>query len=133
MAAAGIAADPAWIAAGDFGYESGERAASELLALAEPVTAIVASSEQMALATLHVARKRGLKIPRDLSIVSFDDTPGARHAMPPLTAINQPIAKMAERAADLLIAASAGQDVDRGIRILPFGLVARESTAPHGG
>lgn len=133
MAAAGIATDPAWVVAGDFGYESGERAASELLSLAQPVTAIVASSEQMALATLHVARGRGLKIPRDLSIVSFDDTPGARHAMPPLTAINQPIAKMAERAADLLIAASAGQDVDGDIRILPFGLVARESTAPHGG
>lgn len=133
LIAAGLPVDPAWVESGDFGFASGERAATALLSLNPPVTAIIASSEQMALATLHVARRLGIKVPRDLSIVSFDDTPGARHAMPPLTAINQPIAKMAERAAELLIAASAGQDAVDGVHILPFGLVDRESTAPHDG
>src|SRR3546814_5737909 len=47
----------------------------------------------MALATLEVARSRGLEIPRDLSLISFDNTPIVRFTQPPLTAVDQPIAE----------------------------------------
>ncbi|OGS50587.1 MAG: LacI family transcriptional regulator, partial [Erythrobacter sp. RIFCSPHIGHO2_12_FULL_63_10] len=88
---------------GDFGYESGARAANALLALVDRPTAIIASSDQMALATLEVARTRHLEIPRDLSLVSFDNTPIVRFTQPPLTAIDQPIAETISKAVELLI------------------------------
>lgn len=127
---AGLADDPALVAPGDFGFESGRRASEALLALAEPPTAIVASSDQMALAALQVAKERGLSAPRDLSIVSFDDSPIARFSAPPLTAISQPIAAMTARAAELLIAATAGEPPPGQRSVLPFDLAVRGSTAP---
>lgn len=65
-------------------------AATDLLAAPQPPTAIIASNDQMALATMEVARERGRSVPRDLSVVSFDDTPIVRFVRPPLTAIAQP-------------------------------------------
>ncbi|MEX0343221.1 MAG: LacI family DNA-binding transcriptional regulator [Erythrobacter sp.] len=88
---------------GDFGFESGLVAARALLDRDLPPTAIIASSDQMALAVLDVARERGLKVPQDLSIVSFDNTPVVRFTTPALTALDQPIAATAARAVELLI------------------------------
>ncbi len=64
----------------------------------------IASSDQMAMATLTLAKQRGLGVPDDLSIVSFDDTPIVRFAQPPLTAVTQPIAEVAARAVERIIA-----------------------------
>ena len=88
---------------GDFGFESGLAAAQALLDRENRPTAIIASSDQMALAALDVAKERGLHVPRDLSIVSFDNTPIVRFATPSLTAVDQPIARTAARAVELLI------------------------------
>ena len=89
---------------GDFGFDSGAKAAARLLGQDAPPTAIIASSDQMALATLEVARKRGLEVPRDLSLVSFDNSPIVRFTQPPLTAVDQPISATISRAVELLIA-----------------------------
>ncbi len=102
MATAGLSDD--LIQPGDFGYESGYAAATALLDAADPPTAIIASSDQMAMATLALAKERGLSVPNDLSIVSFDDTPIVRFAQPPLTAVTQPIAEVAARAVERIIA-----------------------------
>ena len=88
---------------GDFGYDSGVRAARELLALDRRPTAIIASSDHMTLATLETARESGLDVPRDLSLISFDNTPIVRFTNPRLTAIDQPIAATIARAVELLI------------------------------
>src|SRR3546814_2990357 len=90
MEAAGLDAD-GLLVAGDFSYASGEEAARTLLDSPDPPTAIIVSNDQMALATLEVARSRGLEIPRDLSLISFDNTPIVRFTQPPLTAVDQPI------------------------------------------
>ncbi|MGA1798879.1 LacI family DNA-binding transcriptional regulator [Sphingomonas sp. 4RDLI-65] len=103
MQAAGIASDDL-LAAGDFSHASGRAAAMQLLTLAEPPTAIIASNDQMTLATLELARERDLAVPYDLSLISFDDTPIIRLAHPPLTAIVQPIAEATARAVSLIIA-----------------------------
>jgi LacI family transcriptional regulator len=129
MAAAGLATD-GLLAEGDFGYASGRDAASRLLAAPYPPTAIIASNDQMALATLEVARDRGLDVPFDLSLVSFDDTPIARFAHPPLTAVVQPIAQVTARAVELIIAARAGQAPPDGPEVVRADLVVRGSTAP---
>ncbi|MBX9884849.1 MAG: LacI family DNA-binding transcriptional regulator [Novosphingobium sp.] len=118
--------------AGDFTYASGERAAQALLALPEPPTAIIASSDQMALATLEVARKAGLAVPRDLSLVSFDNTPMMQFTQPPLTAIDQPIAATTSKAVELIIAAQKGNGPPAALTVIPATLVERGSVARAG-
>lgn len=127
---AGLPDDPDLIAEGDFSYESGLRAAEALLSLAQRPSAIVASSDQMALAAIQVAGARGLAVPRDLSVLSFDDSPLARFSTPPLTAIVQPIAAMTARAAELLILSKTDEGASDGRSVLPFDLAVRDSTAP---
>ena len=117
---------------GDFGYDSGLLAARALLDGAEPVTAIVASSDRMALACIRAATERGLGVPADLSVVSFDDTPLARFSHPPLTAIVQPIAAMSERSAEWLMAVGDGPG-EATRELVPFDLVQRGSTGPAPG
>ena len=116
---------------GDFSFASGDRAAQSLLEEPDRATAIIASSDQMALAVLERARRLGLEVPGQLSIVSFDNTPIVRFAQPPLTAIDQPIAALTARAVALLIAAQkAGDSAETGVaEVLPAGLVERQSTA----
>jgi LacI family transcriptional regulator len=114
---------------GDFGYESGTRAARALLDRNPDLTAIIASSDQMTLAALAVARERGLNVPRDLSLISFDNTPIVRFSQPPLTAVDQPIAETVSRAVEQLIARGEDSDGDAVIEVAA-GLVERSSTAP---
>lgn len=121
--------DDGLLEVGDFGYESGTRAARALLDRHPDLTAIIASSDQMALAALEVARDRGLVVPRDLSLISFDNTPIVRFTQPPLTAIDQPIAETVSRAVEQLIARSEGAHRGEVIEVAA-GLVERSSTAP---
>ena len=90
-------------ARGDFGFDSGADAARKLLSQDDRPTAIIASNDQMALATLEVAGEMGLAVPADLSVVSFDNTPVVRFTRPPLTAVDQPVAETISRAVELLI------------------------------
>ncbi|MES3152783.1 LacI family DNA-binding transcriptional regulator [Sphingomonas faeni] len=127
MAAAALAADDL-LAVGDFSHASGRAAAAHLLALRDPPTAIIASNDQMTLATLELARERGLVVPDDLSLVSFDDTPIIRLAHPPLTAISQPIAEVTAQAVNLIIAdRSSGPAITMPVTVLAS-LMIRHST-----
>ena len=120
--------DPAGLCErGDFGFESGLACAAALLDLAAPPTAIIASSDQMALATLEMARKRSLDVPGHLSLVSFDNSPIVRFTQPPLTAVDQPIAATIARAVEELI--GARDNADHGGVISVHGeLVVRQSS-----
>ncbi len=128
MGAAGLGID-GLLVRGDFGYASGRAASSALLDLADPPTAIIASNDQMALATLETCRDRGIDVPRDVSLVSFDNTPIVRFTHPPLTAIDQPIAEVAARAVELIIADIAGAEKPEQPVVVPAKLVLRYSTA----
>ncbi len=129
MSGAGLSTDDL-LQQGDFSFASGRSAAERLLDRSERPTAVVASNDQMALATLEVARTLGLDVPADLSIVSFDDTPIVRFTHPALTAVVQPIAEVTARAVELIIAEQAGRPVCGGPVVVPAGLVVRGSTAP---
>lgn len=129
MAAAGLDC-AGLLAEGDFSFESGTRAARALLSGPRPATAIIASNDRMALACLDFARERGLAVPADLSLVSFDNTPIIRFAQPPLTAVEQPIAATTSRAVELIIAAQRGQPLPQEPVVVPADLVERQSTAP---
>jgi LacI family transcriptional regulator len=129
MAAAGLDSDGLH-AEGDFSFASGAQAARNLLGgRGAAVTAIIASNDRMALACLEVAREKGLSVPADLSLISFDNTPIVSFAQPPLTAVEQPIAKTAARAVELIIAAQRGQPLPDEPVIVPAALVERQSTA----
>jgi len=107
-------------------------AAEKLLAHRKPPTAIFASNDDMGAAAISVAHRRGLDVPRDLSVVGFDDTSAATTVWPELTTIHQPIASMAKAAIDILLR-SIRRKAD-GPRVLmdhvvPHRLVARDSVA----
>ncbi len=129
MAAAGLPID-GLLARGDFGYASGLVAAEEFLGSEARPTAIIASSDQMTLATLESARRAGLAVPRDLSLISFDNTPVVRFAQPPLTAIDQPIAATVARAVELLIETVKTGQRPEDIVTVSGTLIERSSTAP---
>lgn len=121
------------LASGDFSFESGAKAARLLLELPEPPTAIIASNDRMALAALSVAKQRGLDVPRDLSLLSFDNTPLVRFTQPPLTAVDQPVARLTALAVEMIIRSLRSQEIAPQPVIVEAGLVERLSTAPLGG
>ena len=129
MAAAGLT-DAGLFGRGDCGWASGRRCAMALLEGERPPTAIIASSDQMALATLDLARGRGMSVPGNLSIISFDDTPIVRFAQPALTAVVQPIAEITERAVELIVQAEQGAMPLGAPVAVPCHLAIRASTAP---
>ena len=102
LAAAGLSADPELIAKGNFTNESGYAGASELLSLRKPPTAIFAFNDEMAVGAMRAAEERGLEIPRDLSIVGFDDVEKTQIVTPSLTTVRQPLAEMGRMAVSLL-------------------------------
>ena len=112
---AGIALPRSMIADGNYTFESGLVAAERLLDLMPRPTAIMSCNDEMAAGVIHAARQRGLEIPRDLSIIGFDDTPIAAHVWPPLTTVRWPIASMARSAALKLIAGIDGDDRDADV------------------
>ena len=129
MRAAGL--DPeGLLAEGDFSYASGERAARALLDAEIPPTAIIASNDQMALATLEVARQRGIAIPEQLSLISFDNTPLVHFTQPPLTAVDQPIAATASKAVELIISAQKGEASPKALTVISATIVERGSVSP---
>lgn len=103
MHEAGLTPDPTLVQQGYFTYRSGLEATEKLLTRKRPPTAIFASNDDMAAAAVSVAHRRGLDVPRDLSVVGFDDTPTATTVWPELTTIRQPISAMAESSIELLL------------------------------
>jgi LacI family transcriptional regulator len=128
---AGLDPDAASVEQGYFSYRSGLVAAERLLAADRPPTAIFASNDDMAAAVVNIAHRRGLEVPRDVSVVGFDDTMPATTVWPELTTIRQPVAEMAEEAVKLLMAELRHADEsDRQTeRVLQHELVVRDSAA----
>jgi LacI family transcriptional regulator len=119
---------------GYFSYRSGLTAGERLLARSDRPTAIFASNDDMAAATISVAHRMGLMVPDDISIVGFDDTALATSVWPELTTVKQPIAAMAEAALELLLAdlrlRRSGHPTQAAERVLEHSLILRESSVP---
>ncbi|KWV32574.1 MULTISPECIES: LacI family DNA-binding transcriptional regulator [Micromonospora] len=131
--AAGLAIDDRLVRPGNFYHESGYTAGMHLLGLPEPPTAIFASSDQMALGVYEAVRKRGLRVPDDVSVVGFDDLPEVRWCSPPLTTIRQPLAEMGMLAARTVLRLARGETIESPRVELATDLVVRDSAAaPRG-
>jgi LacI family transcriptional regulator len=133
MTEAGLSVGTNQVAQGYFTYRSGLEAAEKLLDSYKP-TAIFASNDDMAAATMAVAHRRGLDVPGDLAVAGFDDTPLATTVWPGLTTVRQPIADMARESVRLLVeqvrGRRAGTEPQVVHKLLKFTLVKRDSTAP---
>jgi LacI family transcriptional regulator len=109
-------------------YESGEMCARRLLQKIPRPTAIFAANDDMAAGAIMVAHKMGIKIPAELSVAGFDDTPVARQLWPALTTVRQPILQMAKKATDLLLKQLKGKSVQMPASMLSSSIIEREST-----
>ncbi len=129
LAAAGLKIDPELIQQGDFYHESGCAGADALLRLSRPPTAIFASSDQMAFGAYEAVRRRGLRVPDDISVVGFDDLPESRWTSPPLTTVRQPLAEMGLLAARTVLRMARGENIETPRVELATELVIRDSSA----
>jgi DNA-binding LacI/PurR family transcriptional regulator len=128
---AGVELDPALVRHTDFDFGESVMATTRLLDLADPPTAIFATSDAQALGVLEAARRARVLVPDDLSVVSFDDTAAAGMACPPLTAVRQPFAELGQAATNMLMSMAGGQWTNLIDRYeLSTSLVVRGSTAP---
>jgi LacI family transcriptional regulator len=125
---AGIAADAALEAQGDFTDASGYAAAMELLRREPRPTAIFATNDVMAIGALSALREAGVRVPQEMAVAGFDDIPMARYMHPPLSTVRVDIAALGERATERLLEAVASRRKHKKRReVLPVTLVIRES------
>jgi DNA-binding LacI/PurR family transcriptional regulator len=120
---------PELVIDGDGTLEGGAQVGQELLALSDPATAIFCFNDLVALGVLHALERTGFTVPRDCSIVGFDDLELAAYACPPLTTVRQASQRIGELAMRMLIDLIQGQD-DVQAEVLPAELVIRETTGP---
>ena len=128
LARHGIDYDEVLVESGRYDYESGYSCACHLLDLSPRPTAIFASNDHMAMATLTAAHELRLEVPGDLSVAGFDDTSFARFAWPPLTTVRQPVAEVAQLATDVLLDRLQGRAEKSSDHRLRAKIVPRAST-----
>jgi len=115
---------------GDFSIESGAVGAERLLGRKTPPTAIFCFNDEMAMGAVETAKRRGLRVPLDVSIVGFDDIRFARCIDPPLTTVAQPMRASGEGTVVLLLAILNSDTRAPESVTLPHTLTIRSSTAP---
>ncbi len=130
LAAAGELPNPQLVIESNFEHEGGLHAATHLLKLPEPPTAIFAFNDQLAIGAIQAARSLGLTLPDDLAIVGFDDTAEAAIVTPALTTVRQPLAEMGRIAVSLLTRLLENHHIEALHIELATKLVIRASTAP---
>jgi LacI family transcriptional regulator, repressor for deo operon, udp, cdd, tsx, nupC, and nupG len=118
---------------GDFSIESGAAEGERLLGRRERPTAIFCFNDEMAVGVIQAARRRGLRLPDQLSVVGFDDIRFASYMDPPLTTISQPMRAIGEGTVRLLLEILGGNVVGPESITLPHSLTIRSSTAPPRG
>ncbi len=129
LLAAGITPDATWVREADYTSGGGHAATLALLARQPRPTALFASNDLMALGSIGAASSLGLSVPRDLSVIGFDDIALAPFFSPPLSTVAQPKHESGRLAAQLLLnRISTGRRVHREKRLVPV-LCVRQSTA----
>ena len=109
-------------------FSEGLKLAEAKLTPGLKASAIMAGNDDTAAAFINVALRRGLRVPEDISITGFDDTPIAIKIWPPLTTVRQPLAEIAEQATNLLIARLRNPGADRALpHFVDFALIERGS------
>jgi LacI family transcriptional regulator len=126
----GVEYDPALVQEADFVKPQTRSLTENLLALPEPPTAILTSTDPVAFSVVEILREHGLEVPKDMSVVGFDDIPHASLVYPRLTTVHEPLYEMGKTAAKVLLEQINNVDtLSRRIQ-LETHLVIRDSCAP---
>jgi LacI family transcriptional regulator, repressor for deo operon, udp, cdd, tsx, nupC, and nupG len=128
LASVGLPADPALEAVGGFTVKGGLAAAEQLLGLAEPPTALFAASDEMAMGALQAARRAGLRVPQDVSVIGIDDHEMAE--LMDLTTVAQPVVAQGVLAAEMILTALTDPEQPLPAVTVPTELVVRGTTGP---
>ncbi len=124
---AGLSVDESLIRQGYFDWTSGLECAEALLDMANRPTAVFASNDDMAASVLTAAYRRNIHVPRNLSVVGFDNTAIASIISPQLSTVNQPIADLASEAVNMLIGLLSPIHTQRKNLQLDYSIIKRES------
>lgn len=125
----GLTVEPNWLIRGEFHPDSGYQAALELLKQPNPVTAILACNDMMAIGVLRAAYDVGLRVPELLSIIGIDNIDLAAYTTPPLTTIDQPKYAIGKAAFELLVERILHNDLPTRRLTLQPSLIIRNSTS----
>ncbi|MCC5954508.1 MAG: LacI family DNA-binding transcriptional regulator [Natronohydrobacter sp.] len=130
----GLSIAPDWIIPGDFSLASGALAAEQIAAMPERPTAVFCASDEIALSLISRCKHLGVSVPRDLSVIGFDDLEIAGFVEPSLTTIRQDRTRLGRLAAEELITRLNSVQPQEASRIVlaPVDLIARESTMAIG-
>lgn len=112
----------------EYSVEGGASAASRLLDAR--ATAIIGASDDIAFGVLRHARRRGLRVPEDVSVIGYDDAYPLEFLDPPLTSLRQPIDRLAQSTVSILQRLTQGHGVEPVELLYDPELMIRESTAP---
>ncbi len=130
---AGLGPERALILRDAMSLEGGHGAGQRLLALEPRPTAAICHNDVMAIGLLQACAERGVRVPRDLSIVGWDDVPYASLVTPPLTTVRVPRYELGQAAARRLLDLMAGRPAGLAEPPLALELVRRQSCQPPGG
>ena len=131
LEAAGIDTGAMWVSEHDFSSSAGWSGAQELLASKTRFTALFCANDEMALGAISCFYEAGIHVPRDVSVIGYDDAPSAAHAAPPLTSVRIPWREMtASGVAELLNLCDGGRR--QVARSFPVGVALRASVAEPG-
>ncbi|MBD1388165.1 LacI family DNA-binding transcriptional regulator [Neiella sp. HB171785] len=123
-----IAAPAHYVVDGDYSFESGVAGANKLLELSQRPSAIFCCNDETAAGALFAARLKNIRIPEELSIVGFEDSPFSRQTWPKLTTAHQPNLEIASQATSLLIANTRNQSAQDICKQFTPQLVVRDSS-----
>lgn len=129
----GLPARDEWIIRGDFSVESGHAAARQILDMSERPTAVFCAADTVAFGLISGLQTGGLSVPRDISVVGFDDIDMSHYYIPALTTIRQDRHRLGHCAAQCLLERlkpSSAPRHDGGKDMIDVELVVRDSTAP---
>lgn len=116
---------------GDHSPTSGRQLAERFLSQVNTETAIFSGSDELTIGILEVFKERGIRVPEDFSIISFDNARSLHLFAPPITAVHQPVEDLGARAVDILFSDSWDQpDFRQLVEIVPVSLIERSSVAP---
>lgn len=125
---AGLTPDPRLIVDGDFSAESGIRAVNELLSRDLAFTAIFAANDLSAFGARLALDQRGMQVPRDVSLLGFDDQLESAYVTPPLTTVRQPAREMGRQASEAILNLIEGGEFST--QAVQGELIIRQSVAP---
>lgn len=127
LAAAGIPFCKELVQIGDYSIETSRNCALALLHLDEPPTAIIAANDMAAMAVYQAAEEAGLQIPKDLSVIGFDNLRESCHLNPPLTTVDQFIFDTGAIATEMIVKLLRGETLVQNVYRMKTQLVVRGS------